>query len=56
MRKEHERNKYYFLPPERNELHPTFQVDGLRFTCAQYDKRRLNMIRARQIDSRSEDK
>ncbi len=28
-----------FRPWESNELHQTFQVDGVRFTHAQYDKR-----------------
>jgi hypothetical protein len=28
-----------FLPSESQELHPTFNVDGVRFTYAQYDKR-----------------
>ena len=36
---EYEKDKYNFLPSESNELHPTFQVDGVRFTYAQYDKR-----------------
>jgi hypothetical protein len=39
MREEYEKDKYNFLPRESNELHPTFQVDGIRFTQAQYDKR-----------------
>ena len=32
MREEYEKDKYNFLPSESNELHPTFQVDGIRFT------------------------
>ena len=39
MREEYEKDKYNFLPSESQELHPTFQVDGIRFTWAQYDKR-----------------
>jgi hypothetical protein len=40
MRVEYENDKYIFPPSESNELHPTFQVDGIRFTYAQYDKRK----------------
>ncbi len=32
MRQEYERDKVNFLPSESNELHPMFQVDGVRFT------------------------
>jgi hypothetical protein len=39
MREEYENDNYNFLPSESKELHPTFLVDGVRFTCAQYDKR-----------------
>jgi len=39
MRDEYEKDKYNFLPSESKELHPTFQVDGIRFNYAQYDKR-----------------
>ncbi len=39
MRDEYEKDKYNFLPSESNELHPTFQVDGIRLTWARYDKR-----------------
>ena len=39
MREEYEKDKVNFLPSDSNELHPTFQVDGVRFTWAQYDKR-----------------
>jgi hypothetical protein len=39
MKEEYEKDKYYFLLPESKELHPTFQVDGIEFTYAQYDKR-----------------
>ncbi len=41
MREEHQRDKIICLPSERKNLHPTFQVDGVRFTCAQYDKESL---------------
>ena len=39
MREEYEKDKYNFLPSESNELHPTFEVDGKRFTMKQYEKR-----------------
>jgi hypothetical protein len=39
MRAEYEKDKYNFLPRESEELHPTFQVDGVKFTLAKYDKR-----------------
>ncbi len=39
MRGENENDKYNFLPSESEELHPTFQVDGIKFDYAQYDKR-----------------
>ena len=39
MRGEYEKDKYNFLPSESQELHPSFIVDGLRFTYAQYNKR-----------------
>jgi hypothetical protein len=38
MREEYETGKYNFLPSDSKELHPTFQVDGVRFTQAQYNK------------------
>jgi hypothetical protein len=39
MREDYENEKYNFLPSESEELHPTFNVDGVRFNYAQYDKR-----------------
>jgi hypothetical protein len=36
---EYNKDKYNFLPRESQELHPTFEVDGKRFTYAAYDKR-----------------
>ena len=39
MREEYEKEKYNFLPSESSELHPTFAVDGKRFTMKAYDKR-----------------
>ena len=39
MREECENDQYNFLPSESQELHPTFQVDGIKFNYAQYDKR-----------------
>jgi hypothetical protein len=38
MRKEYD-------PSESDELHPTFQVDGIKFTNAQYDKRRPGLFK-----------
>jgi hypothetical protein len=32
MREEYEQDKYNYLPSESNESHPTFQVDGMKFT------------------------
>jgi hypothetical protein len=45
MKEEYENDKYNFLPSESKELHPTFQVDGVRFTWAQYDKRRPGLFK-----------
>ena len=45
MREEYEKDKYNFLPSESKELHPTFQVDGVRFTWAQYDKRKPGLFK-----------
>jgi hypothetical protein len=39
MRAEYEKDKYTFLPSESEELHPTFNVDGKRFTMKAYEKR-----------------
>ena len=39
MRAEYEKDKYNFLPSESEELHPTFNVDGKRFTMKAYEKR-----------------
>ncbi len=44
MKEEHEKDKYDFLPSESQELHPTFQVHGIRFTWAQYHKRTRRMF------------
>ena len=45
MREEYEKDKYNFLPSESNELHPTFQVDGIKFNYAQYDKRTPGLLK-----------
>ncbi len=45
MREEYENYKYNFLHSESKELHPTFQVDGVRFTWAQYDKRKPGLFK-----------
>ncbi len=37
MKMGYEKDKYNFLPSESKEFHPTCQVDGVRFTWAQYD-------------------
>ncbi len=39
MKDEYDSNKYNFPQSESKELHPTFQVDGVGFSWAQYDKR-----------------
>jgi hypothetical protein len=45
MREEYERDKINFLPSESEELHPTFQVDGVRFTYKMYDKRKPGLFK-----------
>jgi hypothetical protein len=45
MKEEYENDKYNFLPSESKELHPTFQVDGIKFNYAQYDKRRPGLFK-----------
>ena len=45
MREEYEKDKYNFLPSESNEWHPTFQVDGVRFTYKMYDKRKPGLFK-----------
>ena len=45
MREEYEKDKYNFLPSESSELHPTFAVDGKRFTMKQYDKRKRGLFK-----------
>ncbi len=37
MIEEYEKDNYSFLPSESKELHPTFQVDGIKFNYSQYD-------------------
>jgi hypothetical protein len=44
MRQEYEKDKYNFLPRDSEELHPTFQVDGVRFTYQMYDKRKPGLF------------
>ena len=39
MKEQYEKEKYNFLPSESEQLHPTFNVDGKRFTMKQYEKR-----------------
>jgi hypothetical protein len=45
MKEEYENDKYNFLPSVSEELHPTFNVDGVRFTWAQYDKRKPGLFK-----------
>ena len=45
MREEYQSDKINFLPSESKELHPTFQIDGIRFTYAQYDKRKPGLFK-----------
>ena len=49
MREEYEEDKYNFLPRESKELHPTFEVDGKRFTYAAYDKRTPGLFKIETI-------
>ena len=39
MREEYDNDKYNFLPSESSELHPTFNVNGIRFSMKDYEKR-----------------
>ncbi len=45
MRAESENDKCNYLPSESQELHPTFQVEGTRFTYAMYDARRPGLFK-----------
>jgi hypothetical protein len=45
MREEYENDKYNFLPSKCQELHPTFQVDGIRITYEQYDIRKPGLFK-----------
>jgi hypothetical protein len=45
MKKEYEKDKCNFLPSESKELHPIFQVDGVKFTWAQYDKKKPGLFK-----------
>jgi hypothetical protein len=47
MKEEYEKDKYNFLPSESKDLQPTFQVDGVRFTWAQYDKRKPGLFKVK---------
>ena len=42
---EYNKDKYNYLPRESDELHPTFQVDGVRFTLKAYDKRKPGLFK-----------
>ncbi len=42
---EYEKDKYISLPSESKEYHSTFQVDGVRFTWAKYDKRKPGLFK-----------
>jgi hypothetical protein len=48
MKEEYENDKYNFLPSESEELHPTFQVDGIKFNYAQYDKRTPGLFKTEE--------
>ena len=39
LREQYKKEKYKFLPSESDQLHPTFNVDGKRFTMKAYEKR-----------------
>ncbi len=45
--------KYIFLPSESKELHPTFQVDGVRFTWAQYNKRKPGLFKVETMKNKN---
>ncbi len=45
MREEYENDKYYLLPSESDELHPTFKVDGKAFTLKAYAKRTPDLFK-----------
>ncbi len=45
MKEEYEKDKCNFLPSESQELHPTFNVDGVKITWAQYDKRKTGLCK-----------
>jgi hypothetical protein len=49
MKEEYENDKYNFLPSENQKLHPTFQVDGIRFTYEQYDIKKPGLFKAETI-------
>jgi hypothetical protein len=49
MRKEYEKDKYNFLPSESQELHPTFNVEGTRFSYKAYEKRTPGLFKIETI-------
>ena len=53
LREQYEKEKYNFLPSESNELHPTFNVDGKRFTMKQYEKRTPGLFKVETIKDKA---
>jgi len=53
LREQYEKEKYNFLPSESNELHPTFNVDGKRFTMKAYEKRTPGLFKVETIKDKA---
>ena len=53
LREQYDKEKYIFLPSESDELHPTFNVDGKRFTMKQYEKRSPGKFKVETIKDKA---
>ena len=53
LREQYEKEKYNFLPSESEELHPTFNVDGKRFTMKAYQKRSPGLFKVETIKDKA---
>ena len=53
LREQYEKEKYNFLPSKSDELHPTFNVDGKRFTMKQYEKRTPGLFKVETIKDKA---
>ena len=53
LREQYVKEKYNFLPSESDELHPTFNVDGKRFTMKQYEKRTPGLFKVETIKDKA---